>query len=66
MNFDELRKRCESEIERHLLRALYPELGPEKRYGGKRGNGRINRNSYGHGGTYFPLEDHSQQDWSRL
>jgi very-short-patch-repair endonuclease len=29
MNFDELRKRCESEIERHLLGALYPELGPD-------------------------------------
>ena len=29
MNFDELRKRCESEIETHLLRALYPELGPD-------------------------------------
>ena len=28
MNFDELRKHCESEIERHLLDALYPELGP--------------------------------------
>ena len=29
MNFDELRKRCESEIEKHLLGALYPELGPD-------------------------------------
>ena len=29
MNFDELRKRCESEIETHLLGALYPELGPD-------------------------------------
>ena len=29
MNFDELRKCCESEIERHLLGALYPELGPD-------------------------------------
>ena len=149
MNFDELRKSCESEIERHLLGALYPELGPDaqkeieaqhmidyydmpvtlpdfafpdlqiaiycdgyefhsernpfqkdrqqsrdlqlqgwcvlrfagreilnepdavvgtiqsKRYFGKRGNGRINRNSYGHGGTYFPLEERSQRVWSR-
>ena len=30
MNFDELQKRCESEIERHLLRALYPNLGPSE------------------------------------
>ena len=29
MIFDELQKRCESEIERHLLRALYPKLGPD-------------------------------------
>ena len=29
MNFDELQKRCDSEIERHLLRALYPNLGPD-------------------------------------
>ena len=29
MNFDELRKCCESAIETHLLRALYPELGPD-------------------------------------
>ena len=29
MIFDELRKRCKSPIERHLLRALYPELGPD-------------------------------------
>ena len=29
MIFDELQKRCDSEIESHLLRALYPELGPD-------------------------------------
>ena len=29
MIFDELQKRCESEIETHLLRALYPKLGPK-------------------------------------
>ena len=31
MNFGELLKDCESEIEAHLLRALYPEFGPASR-----------------------------------
>ena len=29
MDYDELLEGCESEIETHLLRALYPELGPD-------------------------------------
>ena len=29
MDYDELLSYCESEIERHLLGALYPELGPD-------------------------------------
>ena len=29
MNIDRLLEGCESEIEEHLLRALYPELGPD-------------------------------------
>ena len=34
MDYDELLEGCESPIETHLLRALYPELGPDaqKRY----------------------------------
>ena len=28
MDYDELLARCESEIEKHLLDALYPNLGP--------------------------------------
>ena len=29
MDYDELLEGCESPIERHLLGALYPELGPD-------------------------------------
>ena len=29
MDYDELLEGCESEIEKHLLRALYPKLGPD-------------------------------------
>ena len=29
MDFDKLLESCESEIETHLLRALYPKLGPK-------------------------------------
>ena len=29
MDYNELLARCESEIERHLLGALYPNLGPD-------------------------------------
>ena len=29
MDFDQLLKNCESEIEKHLLHALYPTLGPD-------------------------------------
>ena len=29
MNFEQEMEKCESEIERHLLRALYPELCPD-------------------------------------
>ena len=29
MSIDKLLQNCESEIEEHLLRALYPELGPD-------------------------------------
>ena len=29
MNFEQELEKCESEIERHLLGALYPELGPD-------------------------------------
>ena len=28
MDFDQLLEKCESEIEKHLLKALYPTLGP--------------------------------------
>ena len=31
MDYDELLKGCESKIERHLLGALYPELGPNEK-----------------------------------